>query len=441
MNPQDPTFQDLPDADPLTGGDCQAAGAEVPLVIELGEVPAPRLPAALPEGSLHEPIQVPIPASEVAPAKPPRFRALREWFGRGYFDPAKAFEDEVDWARFGRAQLFLFLLSLAAPFLMLLVFGCLFGLIYAIGASLYAVSAPNAIHEVMIYPLVFVLARGYWLSYLALPIAMYLIGWIWAVLAAGVLSLGEEATMDFKRGLAILAMFAAMMAPFALLPFLRFVALILILRLLAKRMEDTFGTSVWRLSARAGLILLGSGLLYAAFARKVEEIYPAGETLRANLDSFVRANRKLEWPAFRTRLPIHPGERLLEELSDFDSQVRERAIKKGLAVLELRTETPELRYRLAKRLADNGQVEAYLHLARYLATGQGTEPDLPLAIEWMKKYTEANPAKLDIILEKAKLFFLAGRRLEGKVTLVQAAKAQPRDLKQIATFIGREQLG
>jgi len=442
MDPQDPTSQDLSQASPPENRDGRGFGTDEPMRIHLGEIPAPRVPSSRPvEPEPEKRIEVPILGIEHPSPKSTRFAAIRNWFGQGYFDPARAFEEEVDWARFGRAQVYLFLLSLSTPFLMLLVFGFLFGLVYSIGASLYSVTSPNSIAELMIYPFIFVLARGYWLSYLALPIAMFITGWVWAVLSAWALSLGGNALLDFKRGLGITAMLGAMMAPFTMFPFLRWLILAALLRLLVRRMEDTFGASFWKLSGRVGLILLGSGLLYGSFERKVEEIYPAGESLRVHLDDFLRLHRRLEWPPFHTRLPIGPHEQLFADLSDFDPLVRERAVKKSLTLLEAGTEPPELRYRLAKRMADNGQAEAFLYAARHLAAGQGTEVDLPAAIDWMRKYTEVNPTLLEAGLEKARLLFLAGRKLEGKVSLVQLTKAHIKDLNRITSFIQKENLG
>lgn len=439
MDPQDPAFQEVPSNLPEgTSG----LGGERQIKIQLAEIPAPRIPAARPQDSEPQLRRSALtPGLETPPKKPSRFAPIKAWIAQGYFDPAKAFEAEVNWTRFGHAQVFLFFLSIASPFLMLLLFGFMLGIVYTIGAALYSVSTPNSTAEVMAYPIVFVLTRGYWLSYLILPIGMFVMGWIWAAITAWNLSRGEPASIDFKKALGLLAMLSGMLAPFTMFPFLRFVALAVLLWFLAKRLEDMFDIGFWMLIKRGGLVLLGAGFLFGTFERKVESILPSGEELRTNLNNLVRQNRPLEWPTFQGKNSITTNERLLANVSDFDPQIREQAIKKSLAILGSNSDTQEFRFKLAQRMADNGQVEACLFQARYYAAGQGTAVNLPGAVDSIQKFLNANPTNIEATLEKAKYLLMADRRLEAKICLVQVAKTQIKEVPRLSAFIQKENLG
>jgi hypothetical protein len=225
-----------------------------------------------------------------------------------YFDPANAFASGVDWPRFRKAQVSLFLLSLAMPFVMLLLLGFVLGVVYLTGASLYSSTSPNPIYQLMLYPLVFVLARGYWMAYLALPLVLFVACWLWAALTAWAFSSIEGgAHIDFKKALSILAMLGAMLAPFTMFPFLRLLALAVILWFIVRRMEDTFDIGLWSMVGRGGPILLGAMFLYGAMESKAESYFPAGEELKVNLNAFVNQRRMLEWPSFQTKVYINPS--------------------------------------------------------------------------------------------------------------------------------------
>jgi len=441
MESLDPVFPEPGSPGPNAEGEGQTPPGEAPLKILLADVPPPRTPVPLPPPPGRE-IRPPTPPPvEVEPSRPSRLAPIKSLVKTGYFDPAKAFEYDVDWPRFWRAQGFLLLLSLCMPFLVLLLLGVVLGITYMTGASLYSATAPNPVHEVMLYPVVFILARGYWIAYLLLPLGLYAICWLWAALTAGLLAMGKDSDLSFGQALGVLAMLGAMLAPFTLFPFIRLLALAGFLWLLVRRMEDTFEVGFWRLVGRGGLILVGAVFLYGAFERKVESYFPAGEELRANLEGFVRQKKHLDWPSFHAKVYINPNERLFADLSDFTPQVREQAIQKALAMLKAGTETPDFRFRLAQRLAEDGQIEACLPLSRCYSAGVGTAVNLPLALDWMQKAVTAQPANLELGLEKARLLFLASRRLEGKQWLVQMAKGQMKDLGKVTAFVQKENLG
>lgn len=412
--------------------------------ILLAEVPAPRKPSSavpetLPTEGLLEPSR---PEPDLPPRRPARLDPVKNLVKQGYFDPTRAFESAVDWRRFRRAQISLFLLSMLAPFLALLLLGFLLGVVYLTGASLYSATSPNPIYQLMLYPLVFVVARGYWLAYLALPLGLFAIAWLWAAATAWTISrLEDGAFIEFKKALSILAMLGAMLAPFTLFPFLRLLALAVILWFIVRRLEDTFDISFWALVGRGGLTLLVSVILYGAFERKVESYFPAGEELKTNLNAFIKQKKMLEWPSFQAKVYINPNERLYADLSDFSPQVREPAIQKALAILNSGGETPAFRFRLANRMAERGQTDAFLFMSRYCATGQGTSVDPTAALEWIRRFTEANPSHLEGGLDHARLLINNNHRLEGKRYLVGIVKRQVSTIGKVTAFIQREGLG
>ncbi|WP_243318720.1 hypothetical protein [Geothrix paludis] len=386
--------------------------------------------------------ELPHPEPNAPPRRPARLEPVKNLVKQGYFDPTRAFESTVDWKRFRKAQISLFLLSLLAPFLTLLLLGFLLGVVYLTGASLYSATSPNPIYQLMLYPLVFVVARGYWLAYLALPFGLFAIGWLWAAATAWSISRLEEGTLiDFKKALSILAMLGAMLAPFTLFPFLRLLALAVILWFIVRRLEDTFDIGFWPMVGRGGLILLASVFLYGAFERKVESYFPAGEELRTNLQAFIKQKKMLEWPSFQAKVYINPNERLYADLSDFSPQVREPATQKALAMLKAGGDTPSFRFRLASRLAECGQVDAFLFLSRYYATGQGIQADPSAALDWIQRFTDARPDHLEGGLDRARLLLSNNRQLEGKRYLVGIAKRQITTLGKVTAFIQKEGLG
>lgn len=411
--------------------------------IPLAEVPEPRTPASR-KAFIHpvERPSIPLPEIEVPPDRPSRMAPVKALIKQFYFDPAHAFESQVDWGKFRNAQLSLFMLSLVMPFLVLLFTGFLLGVIYLTGASLYDAAGPNPIYELMLYPLVFVLARGYWIAFIVLPAGLFIVGWIWSAATAWVLSkINRGAHINFRKAFAILAMFSAMLAPLTTFPFLRLVALLIILWVLVKRLEDTFDIGFWSLLSRCSLIFLVAASLYGAFERKVESDFPGGEELQVNLNAFVRQHKRLVWPTFQHGLYVGPHERLYADLSDASSEVRASAAQKAMGILKAGSGTSEFRFRIAKRMAENGQEEACLFMSRFCADGQGTPPNASEALFWIQKYTKAFPKDLDAGLEQARLLFACDRQLEGKRWLVGLAKNNLPVLFKITDFMQKQGWG
>ncbi|GLH69377.1 hypothetical protein GETHPA_09100 [Geothrix rubra] len=419
--------------------------AEAPATrIQLGEIPPPRTPSTRMQDPLPTapPADLPLDEGAGGPRRPSRLAPIKAMVKEAYFDPARAFQDSVDWPRFRKAQVALFLVSLVMPFFALLALGFVLGVIYLTGASLYSATSPSPIYQLMLYPLVFVLARGYWIAYLALPLGLFLVGWLWSVPTAWLLSrIAGGSHIDFRKALSILAMLGAMLAPFTMFPFLRLLALGVILWHISRRMEDTFDIGFWRLVGRGGPLLLCAAFLYGAFERSVESYFPGGEDLKANLYAFVNQKKMLEWPTFQAKVYVSPNERLFDDLSDFNTRLREQAVVKAMAILKNGSETPDFRFRIANRMAENGQAEAYPYLSRYYAEGQGTPADPAAALNWMQRFTDANPGNLDAGLERAHLLLRNGRRLDGKRYLVGMAKGQITQVPRIAEFIQKEGLG
>lgn len=440
--PENPDLPAVPSdpSDDLLGLDTPTNDS--PGRILLADVPAPRKHAPVPFDPLPAEAPLTPPPGEKSPARPSRLAPVKALVNTGYFDPAKAFAVRVDWRRFRRAQFFLFLLSLATPFLALLLLGFLLGVVYLTGASLYSATSPNPVYQIMAYPLVFVLARGYWIAYLALPVGLFAVGWLCAGVTAWVLSrLDDGSGMEFGKALSILAMLGAMLAPFTLFPFLRIVALGVVLWIIIRRLEDTFDISFWRAVGIVSPVCLGAVLLYSVFERKVESYFPASEELRVNLNAFVTQKKMLEWPSFQTKVYISPSERLYADLTNFSTQVREQAVQKAFSLLKAGGDTPEFRFRLANRLAENDQSEAFLYLSKYHAAGQGTPVDSAAALDWIRKYTAANPDNLAGVLEQARLLFLNNLRLDGKRLLVAQVKRHLQDLYKVSEFVHKEGLG
>lgn len=376
------------------------------------------------------------------PARPSKLAPITGLVKECYFDPASAFETQVDWPRFRNAQIKLFLISLVMPFFMMLLLGVVLGIVYMTGASLYSANAPNPIYQLILYPIVFVLARGYWVAYLALPLGLFAMGWLWAVPTAWILSKYQGgAHINFQKALSVLAMFGAMLAPFTMFPFLRLLALAVVLWIIVKRMEDTFDIGFWHFVGRGGLVFIAAITLYGAYERKVETYFSGAEELQANLSGFIRHRKMLEWPSFRRAVFVDPNERLYADLSDFTPQVREPAVAKAMGMLKEGGGTPELRFRFAKSMSDHGQTEAFIFLSRYYATGQGTQADQALALEWSKRFTDVNRGNLEAGLERVRLLVQNNQRLDGKRYLVGLAKDQPILISKIADFIQKEGLG
>lgn len=421
--------------------DGEGGGLEQPVKILLGDIPAPRTPAPV----VHPPARIelpPLPDPEIEEEAPSRLAPLKTFVQKGYFDPFGAFGFKVDWARFRKAQAFLFFLSLVVPFFTLLFLGGLIGFLYLAGASAYSATPPNPFHEVMLYPLIFVLARGYWIAYLLLPLGLFALGWGWALITAWILTRNTNRTLvDFRKALSILAMLGAMLAPFTLFPFLRLVAVAILFWYTGKRLRETFDISFSDFSIRGGLAFLLAAYSYGAFERKMESFFPASRELQNNINDFTRNGRRLEMPSFRTKIAIQPNERLLGDLGSLNSQIREQAVQKAMGILRGGSETVDFRFKLASRMSSLGYTDAMYFLGKYLAAGQGTSTDLPNALAWMQKFVQANPRHMEGRLEEARLLVLNKRVLDAKHSLVDLTKDQIANLAQVAQFIQKEGLG
>ncbi len=416
--------------------------------IEIEDVPAARIrtPVSVAPAMMESPV-IPIILADVEPEPPSHFKALRKFFSKGYFDPFKAFGHRVDWKKFRKAQTFLFLISLVAPFLALIFTGFLLSFLYLIGASLNSVTPPNAFHELALYPLVFTLAKGYWLAYLALSVGAFAFGWIWAVFTAWNISRDQsDYLIDFKKALGILAMVGVMAVPLTMFPFLRLLALVILLWNTTKRMHETFSIGWSTFLLRGGVAFLAVTFAYSWFERKVESTFPAGTELNSNIEAYVRHGRKLEWPASHQKIVRPAYEGVLANLNSFDATVREEAARKAMATIKAGQESLAARFQLAKRVADLGQPEAMIYTSRAYRDGLGTTANLPSAIDWLHKAVLANPKQLDIRLEEAELMMLNKRPLEGKRLFVGIAKDNMSNsdstcLYKIADFIQKKGFG
>lgn len=422
--------------------DLEAADPFAPPQIELEEIPATRIRTPVsPSPALMESAVIPIILTEDEPVRPSHFKALKVFFSKGYFDPFKAFGHRVDWKKFRKAQTFLLLLSLVTPFLTLIFTGFLLSFLYLIGASLNSVTPPNAFHELALYPLVFILTKGYWLAYLALSLGAFALGWVWAGFTAWNISRDQsDYLIDFKKALSILAMVGVMAAPLTMFPFLRLVALVILLWNTTKRMHETFSISWSTFLLRGGVAFLAITFAYSWFERKVESAFPAGTELNANIEAYMRHGKKLEWPASHEKIVRPAYESVLADLNSFDATVREEATRKALAIVKSGQEAPAVRFQLAKRVADLGQPDAMVLTSRAFREGRGTPANLASAIEWMHKAVQANPKQLDIRLEEAELLMLNKRTLDGKRLFVGIAKDNMSNtenycLSKIAEFI------
>ncbi len=368
-------------------------GVERPVKILLGEIPEPRTPP--PPPAVPARIELPpLPALEATeePGEPSRLDKAKAFVGRGYFDPFDAFGRRVDWKRFVRAQSFLFLASMLAPFIMLLLTGILMAAMVLVGASLSSATTPNPV-------------------------------------------------MDFGKALSILAMLGAMLAPFTLFPFLRLVALAVLVWYTFKRMNETFGIPWGSLFARGGLSILALTFAYSWVERKVEARFQGSSELAANIEAFQRRGRKLEWPFSRPVPVTNPNEGLLADLGSFSPEIREKAMAQALVLVRSNADAPGLRFRLASRMAEMGNPEAMVFASRYCQAGSGTPVDLPAALAWIQKAALANPKQVDTGLEEAKLLFLNKRPLEGKRRLVALVRDNIQNLSRVSQFIQKEGLG
>lgn len=428
--------------------DLEAADPFASPKIELEEVPAPRVRTPVsPSPALMQSPVIPIILAEDEPESPLHFKALKRFFSKGYFDPFKAFGHRVDWKKFRKAQTFLFLLSLVTPFLALIFTGFLLSFLYLIGASLNSITPPNAFHELALYPLIFILTKGYWLAYLALPVGAFALGWVWACFTAWNISRDQsDYLIDFNKALSILAMVGVMAVPLTMFPFLRLVALVVLLWYATKRMHETFSVNWSTFLLRGGVAFLAVTFAYSWFERKVESVFPNGAELKSNIEAYVRHGKKLEWPAFREKI-VHPAyEGVLANLNSFDATVREEAAREAMATVKAGQESPAVRFQLVKRVADLGQPEAMILTSRAFREGQGTTANLPSAIEWMHKAVQANPKQLDIHLEEAEMLMLDKRTLDGKRLFVSIAKDNMSNtenscLNRIAEFIQKKGFG
>jgi tetratricopeptide (TPR) repeat protein len=393
-----------------------------------------------------EPVELPPVEALTSLPEPPEpepdttWHAVKRTLKRGWFDPFQAFELEVDRERFWRAQGFLFLASLFGPLLMMLLLGLIPALIFQVAAAINGFTPPNPFYEVTVYPVVFILAKGYWVAYLVLPLAVLLGGWLWAAATAWSLA-RNSGTDDFGKMFCILALLGSMYAPFSMFPFIRLVALAGLIWFVARRMDEYFGVTFLSLAKRGGILLLIVAAGDTWFERKVESSYTSNSELSANLSAFYNTRRKLEWPAFRTPMKITPLQALLENLGSMNPEIREKATRSALAMLSGVLDPPEDRFKVALRMAEMGNQDGMLYLARAYQSGQGVPPDSGQSLTWVGKVMENESRSLECSMALAQLLIQNKRGLEGKRMFVQLAKVHMADLAKIAAFTSRAGFG
>lgn len=419
--------------------DSQDATPEVPLKIELAEVPAPvsgRLRGTPPQSPFQlEPMVPPVlpPEEPEEPQSPSSWGTVKEVVARGFFDPFEAFEHRIDWHRFTKSQTALVVASLVGPLLFLLVMSFVGAILYQAIAALNSFAPPNTFYELALYPLVYVLAKGYWIAYLVLPMGVLVLGWLWAAGTAWFLA--RDTGEDYLKLFCILAMLGAMVAPFTMFPFFRLVVLGILIWYTARRMSGYFGIPFFHLVKRGGIPLLVCVAAYAWMERKTESFYDSPSELSASLNAFYNKKQKLVWPSFWTKSARPLYQDLYDGISSFDPDTRNRAIEKATAIMNNPRETPENRLHLALSIAATGSTVGMVFASHALETGQGVPVDLPSALGWMQKAAEADPKNLDFGLGCANLLLLNKRALEGKRMFVRLAKGNMNSLDKITLFL------
>jgi len=419
---------------------------EAPLQIELDDVPPPppkraaeRMVPALPQPGAYIPNRSVVEAPEEAEEESSHWHAAKKVVGKGFFDPFQAFEEKVELERFKKAQIFLALLSFIGPLLLLLLSSFLAAIVYQVGAAFQSVTPPNPFYEVAIYPLVYVFAKGYWVAYLILPIAVFALGWLWAATTGWLIARSTSA--DFTKMLCILTMLGTMLAPFTMFPFFRLVVLGILIWYTARRMSQYFDVSFWSLAKFGGVLLLGCIVLYTLFERKVESFYPANQELSTNLRAFYFDKKKLEWPDFGTRKTVSADQVLWENLGSLDALTRQKAVDKAMDILKFSRETPEIRFRLALRMAEEGNSYAMAYVSRSYKSGQGVPLDNAQALTWIHKATEADPKQLEYGLDEAHLLCVNNHVLDGKRRFVALAKENLSSMDAVSNYLGKTGYG
>ncbi|MBP1627404.1 MAG: hypothetical protein H6Q00_1879 [Holophagaceae bacterium] len=408
-----------------------------PFVIELADVPAlrPRSspPSPEPSASVVAEASHAIELYPVSPEPSPEWIRVKSLVGKGFFNPFKAFGDELDWGRFVRAQGFLILASLLWPILFLGITSFLSAILYHGVAALYSTTPPNSFIELAIYPVVFVFVKNYWIAYLLLPLAVLALGWLWALVVAW--AVDREAGADFKKRFCILAMLGAMFAPFVLFSFVRLLVLILLIAYTAKRMKEHFEIDFAQMLKYAGVPLLIAAVSYSFFERRVEALFSRNSELSANLNAYYFKHRKLEWPSRAPEVMPSHSQLLYEGVGSLDPEVRQRAMQEVAGILDQSGETPEIRFRLASRLAELGNVKGMIFLAKAYRSGHGVPANPSKALDWMCRAAEKDPSDTGCQMEVADLLILNNRVLEGKRHFVSLAKNNMDSLGDISAFI------
>lgn len=350
----------------------------------------------------------------------------------GYFNPFQAFKNHADGRRLTQGQFWLMGASALTPFLVLLLTSFLGAGIYHLGAMISGASPLNLFLEAAFYPLVFIVARGYWLAYLVLPLLLIGLGWAWAALAAW--NLTRDTDGEFKPLFFTLAMVSAMLAPLTLFPMLRLLGFGLILMYTARRLKAYYQFPYGYQAARGGILLVVLAVTYAVLERKIETGYTANSELASTMQAYYQGRAKLRWPSFQARL-ASPQSILLDQLGSLDPWMRGEATKRALNVMGNGSVRPEIRFQFAHKMAEYGQKDALLYTARAFRDGRGVPANPALALEWMTKASQAQPASLDLALEEAALYFPNRRALEGKRRFVSIAKRHMDSLHRIVTAL------
>lgn len=420
--------------------DSNEPNRETPFRIELGEAPPRSSGRSQVAHAVLEPRELPVTTGIEEEPESPSWRTVKKTVRRGFFDPFEAFEDKVDRERFRRSQIFLVVTSLVGPMLMTLVLGFLAALVYQAAAALSGFTPPNAFYELALYPIVYILAKGYWISYLVLPLAILVGGWAWAAVTAW--NLTRDANREeFGKMFCILALLGAMYAPFTMFPFIRLVALGFLIWFVARRMTMYFDIPFFHLAKRGGLLLLILAAGYTWFERKVESSYATNSELSTNLNAIYNMRRKLDWPSFRAQKAVSPLQALMDNLGSLEPETREKATRSATAALNRAAEPPEDRFRLALRMAELGNSDGMVYLAKAYQSGQGVRADAAQSLAWIGKAVENNPKNLDYAMTMALTLIQNKRALDGKRMFVQLAKANLNELSRIGTFIRNAGLG
>lgn len=392
-------------------------------------IPLPLVPMVLPDELVEADEQRLL---ELEDPHPTLWRRTTRLVRSGYFNPFQAFKTHADGRRLTHGQFWLLGASVLTPFLVLLITSFIGAGIYHLGAMVSGATPLNLFLEAAFYPLVFIVARGYWLAYLVLPILLLGLGWGWAALTAW--NLSRDSEVAFRPLFYILAMVSAMLAPLTLFPMLRLLGFGLILMFTARRLKAYYHFPYGHQAARGGLFLVVLAVAYAVLERKIETGYTANAELASTMQAYYQGRTKLRWPSFQARL-ASPQSILLDQLGSLDPGVRAEATKRALNVMGNGAVRPDIRFQFALKMAEYGQKDAMVYAARAFRDGRGVPANPALALDWMIKAAQAQPANLELALDEAALYFPNRRALEGKRRLVSIAKRHMDLLHRVVTAV------